>query len=186
MIKLNKTTESYWGNELVSRSVAFAAEAHASQTRKYTNEPYITHPISVARMVAEEAGTPEMIAAALLHDIVEDTPVTAEQIEMEFGGVVAELVRQLTDVSRPEDGNRAHRKALDRDHLSKGSAAAKTIKLADLIDNAGSIQKHDPKFAKVYMAEKKLLLEVLADGDARLLAQAKAIVAGHDMGVAQG
>lgn len=62
MIKLNKTTESYWGNELVSRSVAFAAEAHASQTRKYTNEPYITHPISVARMVAEVAGTPEMIA----------------------------------------------------------------------------------------------------------------------------
>ena len=163
-------------NELVSRSLTFAAEAHASQTRKYTNEPYITHPVSVAHMVAEVSGTPEMIAAALLHDTVEDTPVTVEQIEMEFGGAVAELVRQLTDVSRPQDGNRAHRKALDRAHLGKGSAEAKTIKLADLIDNSGSIQKHDPKFAKVYMAEKKLLLEALADGDARLLSRAKAIV----------
>ena len=163
---------------LVVRSRAFAAAAHGAldHRRKYTSEPYIEHLESVARMVAEVSGTPEMIAAALLHDIVEDTPVTAEQIEMEFGAAVAELVRQLTDVSRPEDGNRAHRKALDRDHLGEGSAEAKRIKLADLIDNAISIEKHDPRFAKVYMREKQLLLEVLADGDARLLSRAKAIV----------
>jgi hypothetical protein len=53
---------------------------------------------------------------------------------------------------------------------------AKTIKLADLIDNSLDIQKHDPNFAKVYMQEKKALLEVLREGDATLYARAKKIV----------
>lgn len=73
------------------------------------------------------------------------------------------MVDMLTDVSRPEDGNRAARKKLDREHLAKATPEVKTIKLADLIHNTESIVAHDPKFAEVYLEEKRALLSVLKD-----------------------
>ena len=112
----------------------------------------------------------------MLHDTVEDTDVTIDNITDHFGDEVAELVGWLTDVSKPEDGNRAHRKAMDRAHIADAPAEAKTIKLADMIDNSNSITTHDPKFAKVYMVEKAMLLEVLQEGDADLFAWASQIV----------
>jgi (p)ppGpp synthase/HD superfamily hydrolase len=66
-----------------------------------------------------------MIAAAWLHDVVEDTPVTLEDLHSEFGEGIAELVEALTDISRPEDGNRRKRKAIDREHLAH---AQKTLR----------------------------------------------------------
>jgi len=117
-----------------------------------------------------------MLIAALLHDVVEDTQITLDCIEDWFGPDVRALVEMLTDVSKPEDGNRDVRKAIDREHTAKASPRAKTIKLADLIDNAGSIQEHDAKFAKIYMREKRLLLEVLKEGDPKLYAHASKIV----------
>src|SRR4051812_16652618 len=133
-------------NDLVERARAFATKAHASidQRRKYTNEPYVGHPIAVARIVSTVPHDPEMLAAALLHDVVEDTPVTIEEIRTEFGDRVADMVSDLTDVSQPGDGNRAVRKALDREHTAQASPEAQTIKLADLIDNTKSITRHDP------------------------------------------
>jgi len=86
-------------------------------------------------------------------------------------------VTELTDVSKPKDGNRAKRKAIDRVYLSNASPEAKTVKLADLIDNARSIEQHDPRFARTFMREKQLLLEFLRDGDPVLLANATNIVA---------
>lgn len=160
----------------IAKSIAFAHEAHIGHKRKYTGEPYTYHLASVASIVQEVSGTPEMIAAAWLHDTVEDTPITIEDIKMQFGIEIAELVSDLTDVSKPEDGDRKIRKTLDRLHLAKSSPMAKTIKLADLIDNAESIVQHDPKFAKVYMHEKKLLLEVLREGDPKLHARASEII----------
>lgn len=65
------------------------------------------------------AHTQEMIAAAYLHDVVEDTPVSIHEIREEIGPEVSELVDWLTDVSKPEDGNRRVRKELDRQHLAK-------------------------------------------------------------------
>lgn len=109
--------------------------------------------------------TEEMIAAAWLHDTVEDTSVTIEQIKENFGAKVAELVWMLTDISRPEDGNRAQRKAIDRKHIANASAEAQTIKLADLIDNTESIVQHDIGFAKIYISEKIKLLGELLKGD---------------------
>lgn len=168
------------GNQsgLVERAFLFASKAHGSigQTRKYTGLPYITHPIAVTGIVASVGSTPEMRAAAMLHDTVEDTPTTIEDIELAFGEEVATLVGWLTDVSRPEDGNRAMRKGLDRQHSAMSPAAAQTIKLADLIDNSRSILAHDPAFAAVYLEEKALLLDVLTLGDRKLWAQAQAIV----------
>lgn len=142
--------------------------AHTDQKRKYTGEPYVTHCFEVADYVARYGGTPEMIAAAILHDTVEDTANTIEDIEREFGTTVAEYVGWLTDVSKPEDGNRAARKRLDREHIARAPAEAQTIKLADLISNTRSIVAHDPGFARTYLAEKALLMGVLAKGDNRL------------------
>lgn len=162
---------------LIEKARAFATAAHAAvgQLRKYTFEPYIVHPAEVAALVATVPGhTPEMVAAAWLHDTVEDTGVTIELIRSEFGAEVAELVGWLTDVSRPDHGNRAARKAVDRAHTAGAPAAAQTIKLADLIANTRSIMEHDEKFAVTYLAEKRMLLEVMTKGDPGLMAQARA------------
>lgn len=165
--------------DIVEKARVFATAAHAAaaQLRKYTNEPYIVHPAEVFRIVSTVDGaTPEMLAAAWLHDVVEDTGVTIETIREMFGEKVAELVGWLTDVSRPEQGNRATRKAIDRAHTAMASAEAQTIKLADLISNCTSIREHDEAFAKIYFEEKRLLLEVLTKGDPVLLERARALV----------
>ena len=160
---------------IVERARVFATAAHAAvaQLRKYTFEPYIVHPAEVVRIVSTVEHTDEMLAAAWLHDVVEDTGVTIETIRSEFGEGVAELVGWLTDVSRPEQGNRATRKAIDRAHSAAAPAAAQTVKLADLISNTKSIVDHAPGFAKTYLEEKRLLLEVMTKGDAVLMAEAK-------------
>ena len=159
----------------VERARIFATAAHAAvgQTRKYTGEPYVVHPIEVSELVASVGGTDAMVAAALLHDVLEDTGVTFDVLEAEFGSEVAELVLWLTDVSKPEDGNRSTRKALDRQHSAAAPAEAQTIKVADLISNTRSIVAHDPGFAKVYLEEKRMLLEVLTKANSTLLNQAK-------------
>jgi (p)ppGpp synthase/HD superfamily hydrolase len=155
---------------LVERARVFATAAHAAvgQRRKYTGEPYVVHPIEVSELVEQVSGTSEMVAAALLHDVLEDTDVTFDVLEEEFGASVAELVLWLTDVSKPEDGNRSTRKALDRQHSAAAPAEAQTIKVADLISNTRSIVAHDPDFAVVYLQEKRQLLGVLTKADERL------------------
>lgn len=162
-------------DSLVFKARAFAMAAHAAkdQRRKYTNEPYIFHPAAVVALVQTVPGvTTEMLAAAWLHDVVEDTKVPWELIREEFGPVVASMVRDLTDVSQHKDGDRPTRRAIDRAHTATASPEAKTIKLADLIDNTKNIVALDPGFAKVYLAEKRLLLDVLTEGDPTLWAQA--------------
>jgi len=161
---------------LEQRAIEFATEAHDGQVRKYTGEPYITHPIAVSEIVKTVSDDEEMIAAALLHDTIEDCYVCLDDIKDEFGVVVAALVNQLTDVSEPINGNRALRKGMDRDWLSCACDKAKTIKLADLIHNSQSILVADENFAKVYMREKRSLLEVLHGGDFTLHARATMIV----------
>ena len=160
---------------IVEKARIFATASHhaAGNVRKYTGEPYINHPAAVVALVASVPHTPEMLAAAWLHDTVEDTRVSLGVIEQEFGAEVADMVEMLTDVSHANDGLRAHRKARDREHTAQASPAAKTIKLADLIDNTRSIVERDPKFAEIYMAEKALLLEVLTEGAPELMAMAR-------------
>ena len=161
--------------DVVERARVFATAAHAAagQVRKCTFEPYIVHPAEVVSIVRSVPHTPEMLAAAWLHDVVEDTAVTMEVVRKEFGTEVADLVGWLTDVSRPEHGNRAKRKELDRLHTAAAPAEAQTIKLADLISNTRSIMAHDEKFAKTYLEEKRLLLAVMHRGDATLMAEAR-------------
>ena len=169
---------SYWTEkENLARHFAVAAHEAIGQKRKYTEKAYWTHCDAVARMVKETHGTDEnMVCAAWLHDCIEDTQVTYQTILYLFGKDVADLVSGLTDVSKKEDGNRAQRKAIDRAHTAGQSARCKTIKLCDLIDNAVSILQYDKDFAKVYIKEKELLLEVLKEGDVHLWNLANDIV----------
>jgi len=161
----------------------FAMEAHAGQTRKYTGEPYHKHPFAVAMLVAGVTNDDNMVAAALLHDVLEDTLATYDELVNAFGIDVADLVLEVTDVSKLTDGNRAVRKAIDREHLAAATPRAQTIKLADLIHNSESITEYDPGFAKVFMAEKVALLEVLTKGDPGLYAQACVIIVEYFKGV---
>lgn len=143
------------------------------QIRKYTGEPYYVHPREVAAIVEAAGGDDAQVCAAHLHDVVEDTDITIQQIQFFFGDDIADLVSDLTDVSMPTDGNRATRKAIDREHTAQASRRAKMIKLADLISNTKSIVEHDEKFARVYLEEKRLLLaEALHDAHPGLLARA--------------
>jgi (p)ppGpp synthase/HD superfamily hydrolase len=164
---------------VVNKALAFAKDAHESigQKRKYTGEDYIVHPIEVSQIVKSVGGSEVMQAAALLHDTVEDTNVTNAEIVEHFGPAIAKLVNELTDISKLEDGNRALRKEMDREHSASASADAQTVKLADLISNSKSIVKHDPNFAKVYIREKEALLQVLDKGNSRLHAIATKQVA---------
>ena len=161
-------------SDLIERARVYATKAHQriDQRRKYSGQPYHVHLDKVAEIVASVTDDAETIAAAWLHDTVEDTPATLEDIEHEFGLSVAELVEELTDVSKPSDGNRAQRKSIDRQHSAQASARAKTVKLADLIDNCRDITRNDPRFARVYLAEMAELLTVLVNGDATLYRRA--------------
>lgn len=163
-------------SEFIYKAYQFAKKAHEGQKRKYTNEPYIYHPIEVMSIVSTVPHTDRMLAAALLHDTREDCGVTYQEVDEEFGPFVAMFVDDLTDISKPEDGNRAKRKEIDRQHTAKALPFSKTIKLADLISNSRSIVKHDKDFARVYIKEKQLLLDVLTEGDPTLYAMAKQIV----------
>ncbi len=162
-------------SDLVKRAKTFATSAHQriDHRRKYTKQPYEVHLRSVAALVKEVQDDQEMIAAAWLHDTVEDTPATHHDIEEAFGVRVARLVYELTDISKPSDGNRAVRKAIDRNHLASASPRAQTIKLADLIDNARDICKHDENFARVYLSEMAALLDVLQKGNEELQRRAR-------------
>lgn len=141
----------------------FAIAAHAGQVRKYTGEPYWHHCREVAGLIEEHTPDGLLAAAGWLHDVLEDTKATEADLMAAFGSeLLVRWVKEVTDVSRPEDGNRAARKAIDRLHLAEASPGGKTIKLADLISNTRSIVQHDPHFARVYLAEKEALLPVLS------------------------
>jgi len=150
----------------------FATKAHGTQLRKYTNDPYIIHPIAVAKMVKDMGGDDNMVYAALLHDVLEDTDVTHSQLrtflfqnfDVADATDILSLVVDLTDVftkdSFPQQ-NRKLRKTNEAKRLGVVSDRAKLIKVADIKHNSESITMYDPKFAKVFLAEKDVLLQYM-------------------------
>ena len=144
----------------VMQATVYAVKAHGLQTRKYTGEPYIVHPIAVANRIAKHGGTVNMVCAALLHDTIEDCDVQYDDLIRIFGMDVAQMVLDLTEREYP-DHNRAGRKHMECTRLSRVSAPSQTIKVADLIDNTKSIVEEDKAFAPIYLAEKIALLKVL-------------------------
>lgn len=143
---------------LAARALSLATEHHAGIERKFTGEPYIKHPIRVAEIIVGVGiVNQEVIAAALLHDCLEDENARGfvmpdSQIDANCNARVLRWVRLLTNT---ETGNRAQRKAAASKRIAAAPAEVRCIKLADIIDNCTGVTDHDPDFAEIYLREKR-------------------------------
>ncbi|XP_072474600.1 guanosine-3',5'-bis(diphosphate) 3'-pyrophosphohydrolase MESH1-like isoform X3 [Notamacropus eugenii] len=130
---------------LLLEAADFAARKHRKQRRKDPEEtPYINHPIGVARILSHEAGVTDItvLQAALLHDTVEDTNTTLEEVEERFGAEVRRVVEEVTD---DKELPKLERKRLQVENASRSSRAAKLVKLADKLDNLRDLNRRTPK-----------------------------------------
>ncbi|KAG5270176.1 hypothetical protein AALO_G00189630 [Alosa alosa] len=130
---------------ILLETVNFAADKHRNQRRKDHEEtPYINHPIGVARILSHEGGITDIVVlqAALLHDTVEDTDTTIDELESIFGPTVARIVQEVTDdKSLPKQ----ERKRLQVEHAPHCSQQAKLVKLADKLYNLRDLNRCTPK-----------------------------------------
>ena len=157
----------------------FADKAHGSQLRKYTPERYIVHPVRVMEMCRSYTQNVSILAAALLHDVLEDTSVKEEEMLSFLAGILehneavktVKLVVELTDIYTKQNypkWNRKKRKLKESQRIEATSGEAQTIKYADIIDNCKEIVEHDPEFAWVFIKECKRLLMKMPKGDSVL------------------
>jgi guanosine-3',5'-bis(diphosphate) 3'-pyrophosphohydrolase len=171
-------------NEAILESVtSFAEKAHEGQTRKYTPDRYMVHPIRVMKICREFTDDVAILSAALLHDVLEDTAVTKDHMLSFLRSVMDEatatktfrLVVELTDVYIKKDYpalNRRRRKDLERERISHTSGDSQTIKYADILDNCKEIVEHDRDFARVFLRECGMMLRVTKRGNAELYKRA--------------
>lgn len=174
--------------DFIQKAKRFAELAHGlvlnnhgelGQRRKGSNEPYTKHLSEVARLVAENGGDEAQVAAAWLHDVVEDTPIPLSHIKTVFGPDVANLVDELTDQFTKQNYpglNRRQRKAKEMERLSKISDRAKTIKYADFVSNLESVSVLGPNFGEVYTQEVAGALKCMEGGHQGLRSAALAAV----------
>jgi (p)ppGpp synthase/HD superfamily hydrolase len=173
--------------EILDHVRHFADKAHGDQVRKYTGERYIGHPVRVMEIVKRFHPQTEVLAAALLHDVLEDTQVTADQIEKSLRAVMdaeqarktIDLVIDLTDIyikkAYPRM-NRRSRKEKEAARLGAARPEAQSIKYADIIDNVTDIVRQDTDFANVFVREAKKLLTSMQQGHPELRKEALALV----------
>jgi guanosine-3',5'-bis(diphosphate) 3'-pyrophosphohydrolase len=141
----SKTRSNSDATDLILRAVAFAAHKHRDQRRKDSDaSPYINHPIQLAKVLWEEGQVrdPEVIAAALLHDTLEDTETTWQELRGEFGEEIADVVLEVTDTKWLK---KEVRKRLQVARARHSSDKAKLVKLADKICNLRDVAAHPPK-----------------------------------------
>lgn len=165
----------------------FVTEAHSDQRRKFVDEPYVAHLERVMRICMDYLPQIEVLSAALLHDVLEDTEIRKDQLRqflepmMDTNQVdkTITLVEELTDVythERYPSWNRRKRKTKESERISHTSPEAQTIKCADIIDNCQDILHADPDFAWKFLHECRQLLLVMAKADKRLSQLARATV----------
>ncbi|WP_132051090.1 HD domain-containing protein [Pseudocnuella soli] len=165
--------------EPLQQVLDFAEAAHAGQTRKYTPERYMVHPIRVMEICSRYNNSVPVLAAALLHDVLEDTPVTSEELlrflhtvmPPEDAETTIALVNDLTDEYTKErypNWNRKKRKEEERERMRRISPYAQTIKYADILDNSHEITAADPQFAPRFLKECRMLLQAMPLGHAGL------------------
>jgi guanosine-3',5'-bis(diphosphate) 3'-pyrophosphohydrolase len=129
---------------LLLKALAFAAHKHRDQRRKDAEaSPYINHPIALADVLVNEGGVTdvETLCAALLHDTVEDTATTHQELVDGFGSRIARIVAEVTD---NKSLSKAERKRLQVEHAALLSPEAKLVKLADKISNLRDVASHPP------------------------------------------
>jgi guanosine-3',5'-bis(diphosphate) 3'-pyrophosphohydrolase len=157
----------------------FADRAHGNQTRRYSADRYIVHPVRVMEICRQHTNDLALLAAAILHDVLEDTEVRKNEMEDFLKEIMEptaaqrtlQFVIELTDIyvkNNYPQWNRRKRKSKEADRLEKVSAEAQTIKYADIIDNSGEIASHDPDFAKLYLDEATVLLSKMTKGNRQL------------------
>jgi guanosine-3',5'-bis(diphosphate) 3'-pyrophosphohydrolase len=160
----------------------FTNLAHGDQTRRYSDDPYIVHPMRVMTTCTNYTDDLPILCAAILHDVLEDTPVSAGELEVFLKTIMdredAErtlaLVVELTDVFTKSDYprmNRRTRRGKEADRLSKVSPEAQTIKYADILDNT-DVTTNDPDFAWTFLRECQQILDKMKDGNPDLRAKA--------------
>lgn len=157
----------------------FADAAHDAQLRRYTPDRYIVHPARVMETCRNYDNRLPILAAALLHDVLEDTAVNEDEMRTFLYGVMdkenadrtLELVIEMTDVYTWEayrHWNRKKRKTEELERILTTSADAQTIKYADILDNSNEIALSDPDFATRYLLECKAILNVADKGNPEL------------------
>ena len=136
----NKTLDT----TLLDRAIVFAVQAHSGIERRGKGYPYLIHPLEAVEIVATMTADQELLAAAALHDTVEDTEVTLEQIRAEFGDRIASLVADESDET-PEDVSKEDswhmRKKTTIDRLSRASRDTKMVALGDKLSNMRAIAR---------------------------------------------
>jgi len=123
---------------MIVKAIQFAAAAHDGQLRKGSTTPYIFHPLSVARILAETGCRTEIVVAGILHDTVEDTPVTLTEIQENFGDEVAALVKSASESDKSLSWEERKRETLE--HLATASQDELLLAIADKLDNIRSIR----------------------------------------------
>lgn len=148
--------------EKVIKAYNYAEKAHHNQYRKFSNLPYFSHPKGVARILEKLNCSEETIIAALLHDVIEDTKVTYEEIEVEFGETIAKLVLALT--SDNEEQSKLGKSIYLLHKMQNMSDTALLIKLADRLHNILYLQGDSVSvnFIKKYYKETRFIIDNLS------------------------
>ncbi|WP_042349453.1 HD domain-containing protein [Bacillus massiliigorillae] len=138
---------------IIEAAQDFATLKHGAQTRKNSKEPYVEHPKRVAQTLKEAGFRDEVIAAGLLHDVVEDTPVTIEDIKEKFGEDVAEIVASHTeDKSLSWEERKKHTISV----VKTAPLEVKALIVADKLDNLQSLkQQYEEMGEEVWKAFKR-------------------------------
>jgi len=176
---LHETCLYYFMEAILRKIAAFADKAHGDQQRKYAEERYIEHPLRVMRICKSYGYPLPVLAAAILHDVLEDTDTTPKQVKEFLATLMNErdashtlaLVTELTDVYTKHQYprvNRRRRKAMEATRMEIISAEAQTIKYADIIDNVKEIVEHDPDFAAVFLRECRMLVQGMKKGNTNM------------------
>jgi hypothetical protein len=160
--------------DLIERARIYATSAHPriNHGPKFVAQPYQAHLEAVARIVRKHDASDTTLAAAWLHDALEDTPATLNELRAEFGAEVAQLLHELLIVSLPSQGSRAERLQIDCAHLARASAPAKLIKLADLIEDCQHVKKLPDAAQRQFLDDMAAYLQALSGGAPALHDQA--------------
>ena len=145
--------------KLVGEAIRFAKQNHFGVSRQFDGKPYITHPVKVANIVKEYSQDPEMIAAAYLHDVLEDTPVTYKQLKEKFGKRVADLVQNLT--SDEQEIKRLGKTEYLKQKMMAMPLDALLIKLADRLHNTSDFELASVRFINNYREQTAFILGTL-------------------------
>lgn len=174
---MSNECKDWLADTMIQSALAMASLYHRNQKRKYTGEPYIEHPKLVAKIITDYMEACDDIplfafdpmdysviqSAALLHDTIEDTNATYEEIQKVFGKSVCDLVYFLTDDLTPKDGNRKLRKEKYLEKLLDSPYEAKCLKIADVLANVRNLAEvvpaEDKGFAIKYVGEKQQMVE---------------------------